>query len=231
LLLLAAATETTLITHLCEALPSETVSARPPLAGSSADLRQRLVLTLLFMSAVGVQRTWDLRSYTADGLALLTGRKRAYGYQYTEAFLSQVAKASGAERWTDALAHWTTQLWHSPEEPSASKTALTCYIDGHRKPVYTDACIPRGLVGRLGTILGSRALVLLHDEQGHPLLVTTHRGDQHLIIGLPAIIARYEDNEVLAQVKRIIVDREGMAVFDSRKPYYPAKNANRKTLP
>jgi hypothetical protein len=211
LLLLAAATETTLITHLCEALPSETVSARPPLAGSSADLRQRLVLTLLFMSAVGVERTWDLRSYTADGLALLTGRKRAYGYQYTEAFLSQVAKASGAERWTDALAHWTTQLWHSPEEPSASKTALTCYIDGHRKPVYTDACIPRGLVGRLGTILGSRALVLLHDEQGHPLLATTHRGDQHLIVGLPAIVARYENNEVLTQIKRIIVDREGMA--------------------
>lgn len=181
------------------------------MAGSSADLRQRLVLTLLFMSAVGVQRTWDLRSYTADGLALLTGRTQAYGYHYTEAFLSQMAKASGAEQWTDALAHWTTQLWHRPEEPSAPKTALTCYVDGHRKPVYTDVCIPRGLVGRLGTILGSRALVLLHDEHGHPLLATTHRGDQHLIIGLPSIIARYEDNEVLAQVKRIIVDREGMA--------------------
>jgi hypothetical protein len=211
LLLLAAANETRLITQLCEALPSEAVSARPPLAGSSADLRQRLVLTLLFMSVVGVQRTWDLRSYTADGLALLTGRKRAYGYQYTEAFLAQVAKASGAQRWTDALAHWTTQLWHSPEEVSTSKTALTCYIDGHRKPVYTDACLPRGLVGRLGTILGCRALVLLHDEQGHPLLATTHRGDQHLIMGLPSIIERYENNEGLAQVKRIIVDREGMA--------------------
>src|SRR5260370_1153884 len=169
----AGANETTLITHLCEALPSEPVSARPPLAGSSASLCQRLVLTLLFMSAVGVERTWDLRGYTGGGLALLTGRKRAYGYQYTEAFLSQVAKASGAERWTDALARWTTQLWHSPEEPSPSKTALTCSIDGHRKPVYTDACIPRGLVVRLGTILVCPALVLLHDEQGHPLLATT----------------------------------------------------------
>jgi len=28
-----------------------------------------------------------LRGYTADSLALLTGRKRAYGYRYTEAFL------------------------------------------------------------------------------------------------------------------------------------------------
>jgi len=114
LLLLAAANETTLITHLCEALPSEPVSARPPLAGSSASLRQRLVLTLLFMSAVGVERTWDLRGYTGGGLALLTGRKRAYGYQYTESFLSQVAKASGADRLINALADWTIQLWPSP---------------------------------------------------------------------------------------------------------------------
>jgi hypothetical protein len=52
---------------------------------------------------------------------------------------------------------------------------------------------------------------LLHDDQGHPLLATTHRGDQHLTAGLPAIIARYEQQETHAQVKRIIVDREGMA--------------------
>jgi len=28
-------------------------------------------LTLLFLGAVGLSRTWDLRGYTADGLALL----------------------------------------------------------------------------------------------------------------------------------------------------------------
>ena len=84
-------------------------------------------------------------------------------------------------------------------------------VDGHRKPVYSDTLIPRGLVGRLGTILGCRALVLLHDEHGHPLLATTHRGDQHLMVGLPAIIERYEHNEEHVQAKRIIVDREGMA--------------------
>jgi hypothetical protein len=89
--------------------------------------------------------------------------------------------------------------------------SLTCYIDGHRKPIYTDALIPRGLVGRLSTILGCRALVLLHDEQGHPLLATTHRGDQHLTIGLPLIITHYERIVETAQVSRIIVDREGMA--------------------
>ena len=57
------------------------------MAGSAA-VRRRLLLTLLFLGAVGIPRTWDLRGYTADGLALLTGRTRAYGYRYTETFLS-----------------------------------------------------------------------------------------------------------------------------------------------
>jgi hypothetical protein len=210
LLLLAAAHETGLITQLTEALPAEQAEGRPLFVGSSTAVRRRLLLTLLFLGAVGLHRTWDLRGYTADGLALLTGRKQAYGYRYTEAFLSQVAHCDGTERLTDALAHWTTHLWHPPEEVCESKRILTGYVDGHRKPVYSDLFIPRGLIGRLGMILGCRALVLLHDEQGHPLLVTTHRGDQHLIVGLPSIIARYEHNLEHIQVKRIIVDREGM---------------------
>ena len=79
-------------------------------------MRRRLLLTLLFLGAVGLSRTWDLRGYTANGLALLTGRTRAYGYRYTEAFLSQVARADGAEHFTDALACWATQLWHPTED-------------------------------------------------------------------------------------------------------------------
>jgi hypothetical protein len=212
LLLLAAANETALLAHLANALPPEQTEGRPPLVGSSAAVRQRLLLTLLFLGVVGLHRTWDLRGYTADGLALLTGRKRAYGYRYTEAFLSQVARADAAERLTDTLAGWTTHLWHASEEASEPPKALTCYIDGHRKPVYSDALIPRGLVGRLAAILGCRALVLLHDDQGHPLLATTHRGDQHLTIGLPSILARYEQITDDARVSQIIVDREGMAI-------------------
>jgi hypothetical protein len=210
LLLLAAAAETGLLTQLEQALPIATTPAHPPLVGSSVVVHQRLLLTLLFLGVVGLHRTWDLRSYTGDGLALLTRRQRAYGYHYTEAFLSQVAHAGGAEQLTDMLGHWTTQLWHPPEDAAIAKSALTCYIDGHRKPVYTDTCIPRGLIGRLGTVLGCRALVLLHDKQGHPLLATTHRGDQHLMVGLPSIIARYEQQETFAYIERIIVDREGM---------------------
>jgi hypothetical protein len=219
LLLLAATTETGLLTQLEQALPPAPAPAPFPLAGSSA-VRRRLLLTVLFLGAVGLQRTWDLRGYTADGLALLTGRTRAYGYRYTEAFLSQVACADGAERLTDALACWTTHLWHAPQASAegtgetgetAQLHALTCYVDGHRKPVYSEVLIPRGLIGRLGVILGCRALLLLHDEQGHPLLVTTHRGDQHLTAGVPALLARYEQHAEHSQVARMIVDREGMA--------------------
>ena len=85
------------------------------------------------------------------------------------------------------------------------------YIDGHRKAVYADHLIPRGLVGRLEKVLGCRALVVLHDQEGHPLLVTTHRGDQHLTVGLPAIITRYEQAADLQSLERVVVDREGMA--------------------
>ncbi len=85
------------------------------------------------------------------------------------------------------------------------------YIDGHRKPVYADSLIPRGLVGRTGKILGGRALALLHDEQGHPRLATTSRGDQHLTAGLPQVLARYEQSGGKTAQARIIVDREGMS--------------------
>jgi hypothetical protein len=69
-----------------------------------------------------------------------------------------------------------------------------------------------GKSGKLdGKILGCRELVVLHDAQAHPLLATTHRGDQHLTIGLPQILHCYEQATGQAQVKRVVVDREGMA--------------------
>jgi hypothetical protein len=169
-----------------------------------------LVLTLLFLGVVGLHRTWDLRGYTGDALAVLSGRKRAYGYFHTERLLSLMAQANQAETLTNALAAWTAHLW-LPPAPEPLGQCAAYYIDGHRKPVYTKALIPRGLVGRLSTVLGCRALVLLHDEEGHPLLATTHRGDQHLTVGLPSIVARYEQQAHLLSVRRIIVDREGMA--------------------
>jgi hypothetical protein len=218
LLLLAAATETGLLTQLEQALPPPPVPLESPclpLAASVA-VRRRLLLTLLFLGAVGLHRTWDLCGYTADGLALLTGRTRAYGYRYTEAFLSQIARTDGAERLTEMLGAFATHLWH-PTEAAAEVEhphclrSLTCYVDGHRKPVYSDVLLPRGLIRRLSVVLGCRALLLLHDEQGHPLFVTTHRGDQHLTTGIPALLERYKQQVQTSHVAHMIVDREGMA--------------------
>jgi hypothetical protein len=71
--------------------------------------------------------------------------------------------------------------------------------------------IPRGLIGRSGKILGSRALVLLHDEQGHPRLATTHRGDLHLTTGIPAVLTCYEQATEAPRLTNLVVDREAMA--------------------
>ncbi len=66
-----------------------------------------LLLTLLFLAAAGLRRTWDLRSYTGDALALLTGRLWAYGYRHVERFLALISRAGAGELLTDALARWT----------------------------------------------------------------------------------------------------------------------------
>jgi hypothetical protein len=136
LLLLAAAHETGLLPALETPLASCTQEADSRLLQLSSPSRRMLVLTLLFLGAVGLRRTWDLRCYTGDALGLLTGREHAYGYFHLERFLSQVAQANGAETLTDALAAWTTQLWCSPAQERLDQPA-TFYVDGHRKPVYT----------------------------------------------------------------------------------------------
>jgi hypothetical protein len=205
LLLVAAASETGLLTHFEQAVATCAASSSGP-SILSCKTGSHLVLTLWLLGAVGLHRTSDLRSYTGDALGLLTGRARAYGYFHTERFLAHLAKRGGAERFTDALGKWTAHLWQETSEETAC-----FYIDGHRKPVYTAHLIPRGLIGRSGKILGCRALVLLHDEQGHPRLATTTRGDEHLTIGLPQILLRYEQATECKMQARVIVDREGMA--------------------
>ena len=168
------------------------------------------MLTLLFLQVVGLRRTWDLRGYTGQALALLTGRHRAYGYRHAERFLAELASIGADASLTEALARWTALLWEKDAQGRKSPVPVF-YIDGHRKPVYADALLPRGLIGRTGKVLGCRALVVLHDQEGHPLLVTTHRGDQHLTMGLPAILTHYERAADLESLKRIVVDREGMS--------------------
>ncbi len=208
MLLLAAAHQTGLLDALTTVLPKPTTPSR--LAKMLTATVRALLLTLLFLTAVSLQRTWDLRSYSGTMLALLSGRLWAYGYRHTERFLTELAHAGAAEPLTDALAQWTARLWLPPPTDNDAPL-ITVYIDGHRKPVYTDDRIPRGLIGRTGSIEGCRALVLLHDAAGHPLLVTTARGDTHLTVGLPQILRRFEQAVGRRVVTRIIVDREGMS--------------------
>ena len=169
-----------------------------------------LLLTLLFLPAVGLHRFWDLRSYTGQELALLTGRSQPYSYRHTERFLLKLAQCDGDHVLTDALARWTASLWQVAE---AKRDTFSphFYLDGHRKPVYTESLIPRGLIGNSGKILSCRALTLLHDEQGHPLLATTHRGDLHLTAGIPSILSRYEHVTEALPLTHLVVDREAMA--------------------
>lgn len=211
-MLLAAVQETELLSGLERALTSSLSTSGPSLrvARSQPVTLRCLLLTLLFLQAVGLRRTWDLRGYTGQALALLTGRHRAYGYRHTERFLAEVASVGADALLTEALARWTASLWE-PRPQGRENLVPVFYVDGHRKPVYANALIPRGLIGRTGKVLGCRALVVLHDQEGHPLLVTTHRGDQHLTMGLPAMLTHYEQATGLENLKRIVVDREGMA--------------------
>ncbi len=209
LLLLAAAHETGLILGLSQALPPDDHTPRR-LAHARLTTRQQSLLTLLFLPAVGLRRTCDLSRYTGDALGLLTGRWRAYGFWQVERFLSQLARCGGDQRLTDALAVWTSKLW-SPQRSEADCQPPVFYVDGHRKPVYSDHLIPRGLIGRTGKVLGGRTLLLLHDAQGHPHLATTHRGDFHLTKGVLQFLARYDQATGGHPVTRLIIDREGMA--------------------
>lgn len=210
--MLAAAQKTQLLSSLEMALGSirSTGDSSLRLGRLHPRTLRRLVLTLLFLPAAGLKRPWDLRSYTGQALAVLTDRSLAYGYRHIERFLTELASVGANAPLTEAFASFTAALWINDTQGSEN-LAPVFYVDGHRKPVYADALIPRGLIGRTGKVLGCRALVLLHDQRGHPLLVTTHRGDQHLTSGLPAILTRYEQAAGLETLKRIVVDREGMA--------------------
>jgi hypothetical protein len=211
-LLLAAAHETALLSQLEAAVlaSQDTPKASQPPAQRRSQPQRTLLLTLVFLNAVGLHRPWDLRTYTGSALGLLTGRPRPYSYRHIERFLRRLATSNADEAFTAALARWTSTLWQVKARSQGAPSPHV-YVDGHRKPIYTDTLIPRGLIGNSGKILGSRTLVLLHDDQGHPLLVTTHRGDWHLTNGIPAVLTCYEDATESLQLTHLVVDREAMA--------------------
>ena len=207
-LLLAGAQATGLLAALERAVASAPAPRGSRLAHHRPRTRGGLLRTLLFLGAVGVRRPWDLRGYSGEGLAVLSGRRQAYGYRTLERFLRELAAAGGAQTLTDALGQWTTQLWQT-QRLRVAGTPPSFYIDSHRKAVYSDVLVPRGLVGRRGAVLGCRTLLLLHDADGHPLFVTTQRGDLHLTVGVPEFLARYEAHN--PPLSGFVIDREGMA--------------------
>ncbi len=207
--MLAAAHETGVIAALEQALSTGAQTAHR-LAHSTPTTRRQSLLTLLFLGVVGLRRPWDLRGYIGEALASLSGRRQAYGYFQSERFLAQVARAGGDETLTDALAAWTARLWPAGA-PAPGQLPPAFYLDGHKKPVFTDHLIPRGLIGRTGKVLGCRALLLLHDAKSHPLFATTHRGDLHLTKGALAFLERYEQATGSSTLARLIIDRDQMA--------------------
>jgi hypothetical protein len=188
---LAAAHQTGLLATLGTTIQGIASTVLPSGLPRNLAVVERLMLTLLFLPGAGLARTWDLRTYTGTLLALVTGRGCAYSYAYVEQFLSRLAHAQADEGLTDAVAQWTWALWHDEQtQEEQEEHRAVFYVDGLSLAVYSEVLVPRGPVGKLGgKILGCRALVLLHDNQGHPRLSTTHRGDQHLTIGSASAVA------------------------------------------
>ena len=73
-MLLAGVAETAVLPALEQAVQTAASPDDARLARATPATRRRLLLTLLFLGAVGLRRTRDLRGYTGAGLALLTGR-------------------------------------------------------------------------------------------------------------------------------------------------------------
>ena len=112
------------------------------LTHATTKTRRQGLLTLLFLPAVELRRPYDLRAYSGDALALLTARQRVYGYRHIERFLAELAWLRADVPLTDALARWTAALW-KPGLTESAPPVPVFYIDGHKKPVYADALIPR----------------------------------------------------------------------------------------
>jgi len=137
LLLLAAAQQTGLLEVLVTAvmgLADLTLAGRRRPTSVEVD---RLLRTLLFLPVAGLARTWDLRSYTATMVAILSGRPYAYSQGYTEQFLARLARTKAAECLTETIAKWTWSLWQKEQSPpDQNDRPAVFYMDGHRKPVH-----------------------------------------------------------------------------------------------
>jgi hypothetical protein len=178
---------------------------------ASATPRERRLLTLLAMPALGLFKPCDLTPYSGTALGLVTGRERPYSADEMEHAILSFVRLGWTEPLTADVARWATQLWAPATSPDETTPAY-CYWDWHVKAVYSDYWIPRTKHGTQRRIVGARKQLLLHDAAGHLLFLRTYRGDTHLIDGMVDGTAYYEGQVQAAQLTRQVFDREGLAV-------------------
>lgn len=202
-------------TSLAHSVESHRAGADPAEASlrgmRNRDDRERHLLTLLLMPALGSFKPHALETYSGTALGLATGRQRPYSADEMEHFVLNCVRVGWTESLTAAVAGWATQLWAS-REPGEAETPAYLYWDWHVKAVYSDYPIPRTKHGTRQQIVGARKQLMLHDAGGHLLFLRTYRGDTHLIAGMVDGAAYYEG---LAESRRLthqIFDREGLSV-------------------
>ena len=178
---------------------------------SSQTARERHVLTLLMMPALGLFKPHDLNTYTGTALGLLTERHRPYSADEMEHFTLSSVRVGWTEPLTGAVAGWATQLW-TKDDLCDSDAPAYLYWDWHVKAVHSDYHVPRTKHGTSGRIVGARKQLMLHDEGGHLLFMRTYRGDTHLVDGMVDGTAYYEGLAESQRLTRQIFDREGLSV-------------------
>ncbi len=92
----AATHETDLLSQLEGAFPIKQPHAtvQEPAPQHRLHPNLRLLLTLVLLTAVGLHRRWDLRTYTGSELGRLSGRPQPYSYRHVERFLRILAIAN-----------------------------------------------------------------------------------------------------------------------------------------
>ena len=121
----------------------------------NGDDRERHLLTLLLMPALGSLKPQTLKTYSGTALGLATGRQRPYSAHEMEHFVLNCVRVGWTEPLTAAVAGWATQLWASREPSEAEVPAYLCW-DWHVKAVYSDYPIPRTKHGTRQQIVGAR---------------------------------------------------------------------------
>ena len=178
---------------------------------SNQAVHERHLLTAVLMPLVGVFKPYALNSYSGTSLGALSGRRRPYSADEMEHVLLSYVRLGWTEPLSVDVARWASLLWasdhdHDPTQP------VYFYWDWHVKVVYSDYHIPRTKHGLSQRIVGARKQLLLHDGDGHLLFMSTLRGDTHLIDGMVAGTAIYEEEVQIQQLTNQIFDREGLSV-------------------